>query len=116
LANLGFVLFARGQREDARAAYNQALTLDPNLRIARAALVRLDAPAAAAGPVTPLRRRPEPLAGERNCGPAERKRGPGGGGQAWGSASCWRRPHWPSRRKRRRSGRPRSSFIPGCVA
>jgi Tfp pilus assembly protein PilF len=42
LSNLGFILLARGQKDDARAAYRKALLLDPNSRVARAALNRLD--------------------------------------------------------------------------
>ncbi len=36
-ANLGFVLLTQGKREDACAAYRQALTLDPSCRLAQTA-------------------------------------------------------------------------------
>jgi Tfp pilus assembly protein PilF len=45
LSNLGFILTTQGKRDEARRAYTEALRLDPNLRIARGALQKLDAPA-----------------------------------------------------------------------
>jgi Tfp pilus assembly protein PilF len=52
LSNLGFVLTTQGKRDEARRAYTEALRLDPNLRIARGALQKLDAPAARPTDVT----------------------------------------------------------------
>ena len=47
-ANLGFILLSQGKREEARSAYQQALELEPNLRIARTALDKLASPPATA--------------------------------------------------------------------
>ncbi|MFO0823256.1 MAG: tetratricopeptide repeat protein [Gemmataceae bacterium] len=46
-ANLGFVLTTQGKREEALAAYRRALTLEPTLPIAQAAIARLEQPAGA---------------------------------------------------------------------
>jgi Tfp pilus assembly protein PilF len=42
--NLGFILMAQGKREEARQAYRQALALEPELRLAQAAIETLDHP------------------------------------------------------------------------
>lgn len=49
-ANLGFVLATRGLKADAVGAYRRALELEPTLKIAQAAIARLEAPAAADRP------------------------------------------------------------------
>ncbi len=41
-SNLGFIMTAQGNREGARQAYHKALALNPNLPIARGALVKLE--------------------------------------------------------------------------
>jgi tetratricopeptide (TPR) repeat protein len=43
-ANLGFVLAAQGKRDEAKDAYRQALALEPTLKVAQAALAKLEAP------------------------------------------------------------------------
>lgn len=45
LSNLGFILTTQGKRDEARQAYREALRLQPNLGIARAALQKLETPA-----------------------------------------------------------------------
>ncbi len=40
-SNLAFILTAQGKREDAKLAYRKAVSLDPSLRIAQAALAKL---------------------------------------------------------------------------
>ena len=44
--NLAFVLTAQGKRDEAKAAYRQALAQEPDLRLARLALAKLEAPPA----------------------------------------------------------------------
>jgi tetratricopeptide (TPR) repeat protein len=41
-ANLGFLLLAQGKRPEARQAYQRALELEPNLRVARTALEKME--------------------------------------------------------------------------
>ncbi|QDU18524.1 tetratricopeptide repeat protein [Urbifossiella limnaea] len=48
-ANLGFCLAVQGKRDEAKAAYQRALNLEPALRMAQAALARLEAPPTAPG-------------------------------------------------------------------
>jgi Tfp pilus assembly protein PilF len=64
--NLGFVLAARGKTADAMHEYRTALELAPDLALARAALVKLDAPRpakkVAAKPDEKPARPPEPVA------------------------------------------------------
>ena len=55
-ANLAFVLTAQGKREEARAAYRQALQLDPGLALARDALAKLDGTAPPPVAQKPIRR------------------------------------------------------------
>src|SRR5262249_39996463 len=43
-ANLGFVLMTQGKKEEAKQAYREALARVPDLRVAQAALVRLESP------------------------------------------------------------------------
>ena len=45
-ANLGFILLTQGKRDEAREAYHRALELEPNLRMAQAALRKIESPAA----------------------------------------------------------------------
>jgi Flp pilus assembly protein TadD len=40
--NLGFILTTQGKRDEARAAYREALRLDPGLKLAEGALARLE--------------------------------------------------------------------------
>jgi tetratricopeptide (TPR) repeat protein len=47
--NLAFVLTAQGKKDEARAAYRQALAQEPDLRLARLALGKLEAPPAKPG-------------------------------------------------------------------
>lgn len=51
-ANLGYMLAALGKNDEARAHYQKAMDLQPNLMIARTALARLDRPAAPTKPIT----------------------------------------------------------------
>jgi Tfp pilus assembly protein PilF len=44
-SNLAFVLTTQGKREEAKQEYREALALDPELKIARAALAKLEQPA-----------------------------------------------------------------------
>ncbi|HVK12749.1 MAG TPA: tetratricopeptide repeat protein, partial [Gemmataceae bacterium] len=63
--NLGFVLAARGKTGDAMHEYRRALELSPDLAIARAALVKLDAPRPAKKAAVPEAKpvlKPEPVA------------------------------------------------------
>ena len=64
--NLGFVLAARGKTADAIHEYRRALEMAPDLNIARAALVKLDAPRpakkVAAAPAEKPARKPQPVA------------------------------------------------------
>jgi len=52
--NLAFVLTTQGKREEAKAAYRQALSLDPNLVIARGALEKLEHAPASNSAQSPL--------------------------------------------------------------
>jgi Flp pilus assembly protein TadD len=56
-ANLGFVLTVQGRPVEAARAYRQALTLEPTLKTAQAALVRLEGgavpPVEPTGPIGP---------------------------------------------------------------
>jgi Tfp pilus assembly protein PilF len=58
--NLAFVLCTQGKVEQAKELYREALKLDPGLKLARAALARLDQPAK---PKTPLSPAPVPVVG-----------------------------------------------------
>jgi len=42
--NLAFIYTTQGKREEAKAAYRQALALEPGLQLARSALTRLESP------------------------------------------------------------------------
>ncbi len=48
--NLAFIWLTQGKREEAVAAYRQALAMEPNLGVARAALERLERPGVPAAP------------------------------------------------------------------
>ncbi|MCI0459353.1 MAG: tetratricopeptide repeat protein [Gemmataceae bacterium] len=52
--NLGFILTTQGKRDEARAAYREALRLDPELKLAEGALAKLEkAPVVAVSPERP---------------------------------------------------------------
>src|SRR5262249_29105815 len=42
MSNVAFILTAQGKREEAKAAYRQALSIDPDLRLVQAALEKLE--------------------------------------------------------------------------
>src|SRR5262245_42062343 len=57
-SNRAFVLTTQGKREEAKQEYREALALDPELKIARAALAKLEQPSAPTNPAA-LKSRPE---------------------------------------------------------
>ena len=65
-SNLGFVLMTQGKRQEAKQAYREAITRDPDLGVARAALAKLENPTLpAAGPGASA---PEQVAAQRPIG------------------------------------------------
>jgi Tfp pilus assembly protein PilF len=60
--NLAFVLGTQGKLDEARRLYQEALQLDPNLKLARAALTKLERGPAASAPVVQVSQAPQPQA------------------------------------------------------
>ncbi len=57
--NIAFALAAQGKKDEARAQYQQALTLDPSMRVAQSGLARLDMPDPVPGEENKPKGRPE---------------------------------------------------------